>query len=65
MNRADRPPHQDWQPESGTDDIVAGIDDLDQCIRLILGPPQGFLSAATATATSIGRRIASLRTWCG
>lgn len=41
MTRADRIPHQDWQPELGGDGIVAGLDDLDQCIHLILETPKG------------------------
>lgn len=41
MTRADRIPHQDWQPELGTDGIVGGLDDIDQCIRIILETPQG------------------------
>lgn len=41
MNRADRISHQDWQPELGTDDIVGGLDDIGQCIRIILETPLG------------------------
>lgn len=37
----DRIPHLDWQPELGTDDIVGGLDDIDQCIRTILLTPKG------------------------
>lgn len=32
---------QDWQPELGTDGIVGGLDDIDQCIRTILLTPKG------------------------
>lgn len=31
----------DWQPELGTDGIVDGMDDIDQCIRTILQTPKG------------------------
>ena len=41
MNRADRIPHQDWQPELGSDGIVVGLDELDQSISLILKTPKG------------------------
>lgn len=41
MNRSDHIPYQDWQPELGTDNIVGGLDDIDQCIRIILETPQG------------------------
>jgi len=37
----DRIPHLDWQPELGTDDIVGGLDDIDQCVRIILTTPKG------------------------
>ncbi len=41
MSRVDRITHQDWQPALGADDIVGGLDDIDQCIRIILGTPLG------------------------
>lgn len=37
----DRISHLDWQPELGTDDIVGGLGDIDQCIRTILLTPKG------------------------
>ena len=30
-----------WQPKLGHTDIVENINDIDQCIRIILGTPQG------------------------
>lgn len=31
----------DWQPALGTDGIVGGLEDIDQCIRIILNTPKG------------------------
>lgn len=31
----------DWQPALGADGIVGGLDDIDQCIRIILNSPPG------------------------
>lgn len=37
----DRIAYIDWQPELGADDIVGGLDDIDQCVRTILLTPKG------------------------
>jgi phage baseplate assembly protein W len=34
---------QDWQPQLGAEAIVAGLDDIAQCIRIILETPKAAL----------------------
>lgn len=33
--------HLDWQPALGADGIVGGLDDIDQCVQIILGGGNG------------------------
>lgn len=35
--------HLDWQPALAADGIVGGLDDIDQCVRIILTTPKGSI----------------------
>lgn len=41
LSRMVKPATPHWQPALGRDGIVEGVDDIDQCIRIILTTPKG------------------------
>jgi hypothetical protein len=46
-----------WQPALGADGIVSGLEDIDQCIRIILSTPKGSVPHRPDFACDIHKYI--------